>query len=53
MVKLVACGVAPRELGARLDGEAWRRALDRELRRLIATGQREATKTRLLERLRA
>jgi precorrin-2 dehydrogenase len=44
---------ARRELGARLDGEAWRRALDRELRRLIATGQREAAKTRLLERLRA
>ena len=46
-------GEARRELGARLDGETWRRALDSELRRLIATGQREAAKTHLLERLRA
>ena len=46
-------GEARRELGARLGGETWRRALDSELRRLIATGQREAAKTRLLERLRA
>jgi siroheme synthase-like protein len=43
---------ARRELEARCDGEHWRRALDGEVRRLIAAGQREAAKARLLERLR-
>ena len=46
-------GEARREVGARFSGDAWRRALDGELLRLIATGRREAAKTRLLERLQA
>ncbi len=35
------------------DPEAWRRALDQDLRRLIAEGRREDAKARLLWRLRA
>lgn len=46
-------GEVRREAGARFSGDAWRRALDGELLRLIATGRREAAKTRLLERLQA
>lgn len=39
---------------ARVPGpEAWRRALDQDLRRLIAEGRREEAKARLLWRLRA
>ena len=41
-----------RELAARPDGETWRRALDGEVRGLIAMGQAEAARRRLLERLR-
>lgn len=33
------------------DGERWRRALDTDLRRLIAAGQRETAKAYLLDRL--
>ena len=44
---------ARRDLGARLDSDTWHRALDSELRRLVAAGQREAAKTHLLARLRA
>ncbi|MBI4588250.1 MAG: bifunctional precorrin-2 dehydrogenase/sirohydrochlorin ferrochelatase [Candidatus Rokubacteria bacterium] len=43
-----------RELKARArvpDGEAWHRALDADLRRLLAEGKREEAKARLLERL--
>ncbi|MBI4611497.1 MAG: bifunctional precorrin-2 dehydrogenase/sirohydrochlorin ferrochelatase [Candidatus Rokubacteria bacterium] len=36
-----------------VDGEAWRRALDADLRRLIAEGRREEAKERLLWRLTA
>ena len=33
------------------DGAAWRRALDADLRRLVAEGKREEAKAHLLERL--
>ena len=42
-----------RERGLSPDGETWRRALDGNLRSLIAEGRREEAKARLLWRLRA
>lgn len=46
-------GEARREAGTRFSADAWRRALDGELLRLIAADRREAAKRRLLERLQA
>lgn len=42
-----------KERGRTLDGQAWRQALDGDLRRLIAEGRRDEAKARLLWRLRA
>jgi len=42
-----------RDTGRRPDWEAWRRALDGDMRRLIAEGRREEAKARLLRRLAA
>lgn len=42
-----------KERGRTLDGQAWRQALDGDLRRLIAEGRRDEAKARLFWRLRA
>lgn len=42
-----------RQQARSLDAETWRRALDGDLRRLVAEGRREEAKARLLWRLRA
>lgn len=41
-----------KERGRTLDGQAWRQALDGDLRRLIAEGRRDEAKARLFWRLR-